>query len=401
MARLTDKQVKSAKAGRYTDGDGLMLFVKPTGGKSWVLRIQINGKRRDIGLGSVAEYNGLLPPDDDIPLLQKKFLTLSEARLKAATLRQLGKSGRDLATELRKDRGPVPSFAEATRIVHKAKSPEWSAKTAASFLSTLEQHAFPHIGSVLISEVDEDMIAKVLLPIWMAKPLMARKVRQRIGYVVNYAVAKKWRSGGVAEGAISQLLPTQFDTGHFAAMPYKKVPAFVTSLREDGESIGRLALLFLIFTAARSGEVRGACWSQIDKQERLWNRPASLMKGRNAKSHIVTLNSAALAVLEIAASHRRNDNDLVFPSRSGRPLSDMALSSFMEGLDATPHGFRSSFRDWAAEKMPHLPDPVAEAALAHKVPDKVIAAYKRTTFLELRRELLEGWGAFASNANGL
>jgi integrase len=393
MPSLTVRKVENAKPGRHVDGGGLMLYVQPTGAKSWVLRIQINGRRRDVGLGSVSRYD-VLPELDDIPLLEKCVLTLAEARLKAATLRQMAKAGRDPVTELLKDRSPIPNFKDAALRTYDAKLPEWSAKTAESFMSSMENHAFPKLGAILVSDIDAATIAKALSGIWMKKPQIALKVRQRIGLVLNFAEAQCWRGSSMPNDAISMLLPKQLEGGHFDAMPYQKVPAFVATLNES-LSTGRLALLFLIFTAARSGEVRGARMSQIDFAERLWHRPAELMKGRNAKAHTVTLNKEALAIIEIASQFRRSDTDLIFPSRSGGELSDMALSSFMDDMFGTPHGFRSSFRDWAAEKMPQIPDPVAEAAIAHKVTNKVVAAYKRTAFLEMRRVLLDEWGMFA------
>jgi integrase len=393
MPSLTVRKVENAKPGRHVDGGGLMLYVQPTGAKSWVLRIQINGRRRDVGLGSVSRYD-VLPELDDIPLLEKCVLTLAEARLKAATLRQMAKAGRDPVTELLKDRSPIPNFKDAALRTYDAKLPEWSAKTAESFMSSMENHAFPKLGAILVSDIDAATIAKALSGIWMKKPQIALKVRQRIGLVLNFAEAQCWRSSSMPNDAISMLLPKQLEGGHFDAMPYQKVPAFVATLNAS-LSTGRLALLFLVFTAARSGEVRGARLSQIDFAERLWHRPAELMKGRNAKAHTVTLNKEALAVIEIASQFRRKDTDLIFPSRSGGELSDMALSSFMDDMFGTPHGFRSSFRDWAAEKMPQIPDPVAEAAIAHKVTNKVVAAYKRTAFLEMRRVLLDEWGVFA------
>jgi len=358
-----------------------------------VLRIQIDGRRRDVGLGSVSPYDSLTELDE-IPLLEKCVLTLAEARLKAATLRQMAKAGRDPVAELSRDRSPIPNFNEAALKAYEAKLPEWSATTAVSFMSSMEKHAFPQLGKILVSDVDAATIAKTLSAIWMTTPQIALKVRQRIGLVLNYAEAQSWRTSSMPNDAISMLLPKQLEGGHFDAMPYKEVPVFVSSLNTT-LSIGRLALLFLIFTAARSGEVRGAKWNQIDMAERLWHRPAELMKGRNAKAHTVTLNSQALAIIKIASQFRRNSTDLIFPSRSGGELSDTALSSFMDGIFGTPHGFRSSFRDWAAEKMPHIPDPVAEAAIAHKVSNKVVAAYKRTAFLEMRRVLLDEWGIFA------
>ena len=395
MGKLTVKKVENAKPGRHSDGDGLMLLVKQTGGKSWVLRVQMAGNRRDIGLGSVSKYEGQAAIGDAIPLLDKRILTLAEARLKAATLRHFAKAGRDPVIELRRDRRTTPTFADAMRHTHESKKPEWSEKTATAFMSSLEQHAIPKLGGFPVNEIDAQMIADALRPIWMDKPMIARKVRQRIGLILNYSQAQRWRENPTPSAAISVLLPSQAEPGNFDAMDYKLVPAFLLQLSES-DSIGRLALQFLILTAARSGEVRGAQWSQIDLDDKLWNRPASLMKGRNARAHSVTLNSQALAVLQLAVRYRCNANDLIFPSRSGKILSDMALSSFLSKLDATPHGFRSSFRDWAAEKMPEIPDAVAEAALAHRITDKVVSAYRRTNFLELRRSLLDAWAEYCT-----
>lgn len=371
-----------------------MLLVKPTGGKSWVLRVQVAGRRRDIGLGSVSAYDGVHSILEEIPLLEKRVLTLAEARMKAATLRHFAKSGRDPVAELRRDRSPILSFADAAARTFEAKKPQWSARTAAGFMTSLEHHALPRLGEIPVNEIDARMIAGTLSPIWMDRPMIARKVRQRIGLILNYAQAQRWREIGMPNAAVSQILPKQPVAGNFEAMPYRQVPAFLAGFSENESSVGRLALRFLILTAARSGEVRGAQWEQIDLDCRLWHRPASLMKGRNAKEHSVTLNDSAKAVLQMAAHFRRNDSDLIFPNRSGAMLSDMALSGFLDGLSATVHGFRSSFRDWAAEKMPNIPDPVAEAALAHKVSDKVVAAYKRTNFLEMRMNLLDAWGGY-------
>jgi integrase len=394
MGKLTAKKVENAKPGRHSDGNGLLLLVKPTGGKSWVLRLQMAGKRRDIGLGSVSAYDGVLAIVEEIPLLEKRVLTLAEARMKAATLRHFAKSGRDPVSELRRDRSPIPNFADAALRTFENKMPQWSVRTAAGFMASLEQHALPRLGKIPVNEIDARMIADTLIPIWMDRPMIARKVRQRIGLILNYSQAQRWREIGMPNAAVSQILPTQAEAGNFEAMPYKEIPAFLAGLAENESSMGRLALKFLILTAARSGEVRGAKWEQIDLNGKLWHRPASLMKGRNAKAHSVTLNDQAIAVLQIAAHFRLNDSDYIFPNRSGAILSDMALSSFLNGLPATAHGMRSSFRDWAAEKMPDIPDPVAEAALAHKVPDKVVAAYKRTNFLEMRKTLLDAWGSY-------
>jgi integrase len=194
---------------------------------------------------------------------------------------------------------------------------------------------------------------------------------------------------------------------NFAAMPYADVPKFVSELSAKSDTMGRLALLFAILTAARSGEVRNADWSHIDREKMLWTRPAALMKGRT--SHIVTLSDAACEILSRAAALFAGDSEepkvavkgLVF-SAGARPLSDMTLTKVMRDAKApyTVHGFRSSFRDWAAEKMPEIPDAVAEAALAHVVSDKVVRAYKRTDFLEMRSKLLQAWGAYVFPAAG-
>jgi integrase len=399
MGNLTTTKAKSVGPGRHSDGDGLILFVTGKKGRSWVLRAQVSGERKDIGLGS---FLGDPPFDkaarelrEQTPLFERPSLTLAEARLKAAHFRGLLKAGRNPVTEARKEVVIIPDFKKATNAAHEALKGQWAKKTADAFLSSLETHAFPILGKRAVNDIDARLIAKALKPIWLDKPMMARKVRQRIGTVINYAHAETWRETPMPDEAVNILLPRQEEGEHLASMPYKKVPAYFAEL-DERESVGRLALAFAILTAARSGEVRGATWGQIDREEMLWQRPAALMKGRKAKPHSVTLNTAALAILDRAAAYRRNDNDLIFPSAKGKPLSDMALSSFMEALPYTVHGFRSSFRDWAAEKMPNIPDPVAEAALSHQIPDKVMRAYKRTEFLDMRRKLLAGWGAFVA-----
>jgi integrase len=240
-------------------------------------------------------------------------------------------------------------------------------------------------------------ITAALEPIWTSKPDMARKVRQRIGTVLNFAHSKGWRVAEAPGRSVTVGLPRQPRSGNFAAMPYADVPAFVAGLRGKPPTAGRMALLFQIYTAARPGEVRGARWGQIDLEKRDWNRPADMMKGADAPPHTVTLNAAAIALLkQLKGDRKPKPTDLIFPGRGGAPLSDMTANKVLRDskLPYDAHAFRSSFRDWAAEKMPEIPDPVAEAALAHAVPDKVVAAYKRTTFMEMRRKLLEAWAGF-------
>lgn len=395
MAGLTSLKVKSAKPGRHGDGQGLYLLVKPSGTRSWLLRIQRDGKRQDIGLGSV-DLSTRSPEErrasDEIPLLSRRHLTLLEAREKASELRKFSMAGRDPRAERDRERRVVPTFEAAARECHASLKGSWSDRQATSFLSSLERHAFPAIGRSQVDRIEASDIRDMLAPIWGELADMPRKIRGRVSTVLNYAHSKGWRPTEAPGKSVTMGLGRRSAGGNYAAMPYAEVPAFVAGLSEKGETVGRLALLFTIHTAARSGEVRQARWSHIDLERRLWHRPADIMKAKVA--HTVTLNDAAIAVLERAAFMRAGADDaLVFPSAKGTSLSDMTLSKIMRDgkLPYTVHGFRSSFRDWAAEKMPDVPDAVAEAALAHVVPDKVVRAYKRTDFLEMRRGLMEGW----------
>lgn len=378
MGKLNAKSVLAAKPGRHGDGDGLYLVVKPTGARSWILRVvQQDNRRRDIGLGSIAKTS------------------LAEAREKAAELRKHALNGRDPTAERDRKAFIPKTFRDAALAVHEAKKAGWGKKTADAFLSSLKDHSYPILGDLLVEHVDAADVARALNPIWTAKPAIAAKVRQRIGLVLSYSKASKWRTTEAPTQSLSHLLSRQGTSTPMPAMPYAQVPAFVEDLQGKAETMGRLALLFTIATAARSGESRQARWSHFDLDARLWNRPADLMKSKVA--HTVTLNDLALSVLRRAAGHRLGNADtLVFPSKSGGALSDMTVSKIMRdaGSAYVPHGFRSSFRDWAAELMPNIPDAVAEAALAHAVPDKVVAAYKRTAFLEMRRQLLDAWGVY-------
>ena len=261
-------------------------------------------------------------------------------------------------------------------------------------MSSLRRHAFPGLGRRRIDHITVADIQAALEPIWTEIPDMARKVRQRIGTVLNFAHGKGWRATEAPGKSVSMGLAKRKKPGNYAAMPYAEVPAFVAALNRAPSTFGRMALLFTIYTAARSGETRNARWSHIDFEQRLWTRPAELMKMREA--HSVTLNEGAIAILRQIESLQRGADDLIFPSTKGTPLSDMTLSKVVREArhPYTVHGFRSSFRDWAAENMPEVPDPVAEAALAHAVPDKIVAAYKRTVFVEMRRGLLAAWSEF-------
>ena len=380
MGQLTVARVKTlTEAGRYVDGDGLMLVVKPTGAQSWTLRVRIGGDRRDIGLGSA------------------KVLTLAEARAKAAELRRDIARGIDPIAEKKKVVDPVPTFRDAAIRVHADHKAAWkNGKHQAQWISTLETYAFPMIGDRPVDKIEGPLIRDVLAPIWLIKPETARRVRQRIGAVLDWSYVKGYRKTEAPMRSLSKGLPRQpRKDGHFAAMPYADVPKLIARLRERS-SVGRLALEALILTAARSGEIRGATWSEVDLDTGVWSVPAERMKMRRV--HHVPLAPQAIDAFRRAEGLRVPCSDLVFPGQKLKsPVSDMTLLKVMRDMETgvTVHGFRSAFRDWVAEET-NYPGEVAEAALAHAIPNKVKAAYRRTDFLEKRRSLMREWATFCT-----
>lgn len=382
MGNLTALKVKAAKAaGTYQDGGGLMLVVRPSGAQSWQLRIQVSGKRRDFGLGSASD------------------VSLADARQKAEELRRQYRSGLDpvaIKRAAKAEAEGIPTFEVAARQVHAEHKAGWrNAKHAAQWLSTLEEYAFPFIGQKPVNEIDGPKIRDLLAEIWLSKPETARRVRQRIGTVLDWAHAKGYRAAEAPMRSVSRGLPRQPKRdNHFAALPYEELPALMAEL-EATVSLGRLALRFAILTACRSGEVRGAIWAEMDLTQRTWTIPAVRMKA--GKEHIVPLSEAAVQVLEAAAPFRgRTKDSYVFPGKPRKPLSDMTLTKVLRDMgraEITVHGFRSSFRDWAAEQTA-TPGDVVEAALAHTIRNKVEAAYRRTNYLEKRKELMNSWSIF-------
>lgn len=374
MRKLNALLVKSAKPGRHADGDGLYLLVASSGARSWVLRVQVAGRRRDIGLGSIVD------------------LTLAQAREKAAALRRVARAGRDPIAERDKAKTAPPTFKLAAQACHDARKSGWTERHSEAFLALLKQHVFPKIGSLRVDSIDEKDIVAVLSPLWHAEPAAARKLRQRIGVVLDFAKGSGWRLYGAPRDGLRPMLSKQPKAGNFESMPYADVPKFMDYLTGRETTIGRLALAFTVLTAARSGETRTALWSHVDIEEATWTRPAGVMK--MDEEHVVTLSPAAIAVLNTAAELRTVAADCpIFAGRSGRPFSDVTLSKIVRtyGSSATVHGFRSSFRTWAAEQMPSVPDAVAEAALAHVVPDAVVRAYQRAKFITMRRHLMDAW----------
>ncbi|ANU08457.1 Prophage CP4-57 integrase [Paraurantiacibacter namhicola] len=385
VGNLTATAVKAANApGRYGDGDGLFLLVGKGGAKSWIVRIQKDGRRRDIGLGSASK------------------VPLKLARERAGEVREQIEVGIDPVAERAKAAG-IPTFREAARQVHAEHKASWkNAKHKAQWLSTLESYAFPAFGDRLIAHVDAPAVRDALAAIWLEKPETARRLRQRIRTVIDWAVAKGYRDAALAMPVIDKALPKQrAKVRHHKAVPYADLPAFMGQLRAS-ESMGRLALEAVILTAARSGEVRLATWGELDLDAATWAIPAERMKA--GREHIVPLSSQAVALFRRMQVHRREDSDaaLVFPGlKRGRPLSDMTLTKAMRdmGRTETPHGFRSTFRDWVAEQTT-WPADLAEAALAHVVSDKTVAAYQRGSMLEKRRDLMAAWADYCDGASG-
>jgi integrase len=384
VGKLTAGRLKSlTEPGRYSDGDGLFLVIKPSGGRSWVLRAQCGSKRRDIGLGSLKSVN------------------LKDAREAAYQIRRQIAQGFDPVLERKRERQAIPNFREAAKTVHREHKASWkNGKHQNQWLSTLEKYAFPKLGDRLVSDIGAPEIRDVLAPIWLSKPETARRVRQRIGTVLDWACVKGFRETEAPLRALSKGLPRQpKKDAHFAAMGYADVPRFLARLRER-ESIGRLALEALILTAARSGEIRFALWSEVDLETALWSIPAERMK--MGRPHVVPLSPQVIGVFERAEKFRAPGIDLIFPGqKSKKPMSDMTLLKILRDMNAgvTVHGFRSAFRDWVADQT-NYPGEVAEAALAHAIPNKVEAAYRRTDFLAKRRDLMRDWADYCSGIAG-
>ena len=380
MAKLSELRVKNAKPGVHGDGSGLYLRVKPSGAKSWVLRVQHMGKRQDIGLGG-------FPAD----------LSLSDAREKAAHLRKLARKGGDARADRDKVKVRHPTFAEAVTEAHAALSKGWADRTGKSFKASLSEHAVPKLGAMRVDAIGAADIIVALAPIWTDKPVIAKKVRARILTVLAFAKARGWRSDSLPDAReLRTGLAKQPRGGNFASVPFAEVPQFVADQLSKVPATSRMAMLFAVLTGARSGEVRLATWEKIDLKARTWSRTADDMK--SDLPHVVTLNDAAIAILnQMAPAEARAG--LIFPgAKAGKPLSDMSLTRIMRlaGRSETVHGFRSAFRDWAAEKMPTVPAMVAEMALAHKVGTSTEQAYLRSDLRDMRRTLMNSWGRFVA-----
>lgn len=377
--RLTALNVRNlTKPGLHSDGNGLYLKVDDTGAKRWIQRLVINGRRRDIGLGGVTT------------------VSLADARETALENRKAARAGDDPIAAKRLSKA-ILSFKEAAQQVHDLSKPTWrNEKHGQQWINSLETYVFPYFGSKRVSVIDSADIMTALTPIWNSHPETARRVKQRIGTVMKYAMAKGWRQDNPAD-AITQGLPRHDRSKivHRKALAYDKVAAAIAKVHaSDASAAAKLIFEFLVLTATRSGEARGATWAEIDFDKMEWAIPAHRMKAK--KSHRVPLTDRCLAILTEAQALKRDDCDLIFPgTKAGKPLSDMTLSKLMRELkiDAVPHGFRSSFRDWAGEATAH-PREVIEFALAHVIKDKAEAAYARSDLYEKRRKLMENWSDY-------
>ncbi len=369
------------KPGRHADGNGLYLVIDPSGARRWAFLFTHDGKRREMGLGSAGA------------------VTLAAARDLAFEARKRVAAGID-PLEARREAAKAivgkPTFGPCALGYIAAHEASWrNAKHRQQWRSTLETYCTA-IWDKPVDEIDTEAVLGVLQPLWQSVPETASRLRGRIEAVLDAARAQGHRTGENParwRGHLDHLLakPQKLSRGHHAAMPYSEVPAFVASLRER-EALAALALEFVILTAARSGEVLGARWSEFDLAAKVWTIPAARMKA--GREHRVPLSGRAMAILAKLAEGRTGD--FVFPGqRPGKPLSGMAMEMVLRRLKAevTVHGFRSSFRDWCGEET-HFPREVAEAALAHVAGDATERAYRRGDALEKRRGLMEAWAAF-------
>ena len=398
IQRLTALKVARAKPrGLYADGGGLYLQIARNGSRSWLYRYTLGGKTRHMGLG---------PLD---------VVSLADARTAALECRRLCQAGVDpieqreaSRTEAHLAAARAMTFDECAERYMAAHAAGWrNSKHRAQWSATLQTYVTPVLGSLPIQEIDTGLVMQVLEPIWTVKPETASRLRGRIEKVLNWATAGGFRQGENParwRGHLENLLPHHArvrKVKHHAALPYSEIGAFMADLRER-KGVAAAALDFLILTAARTSEVIGACWHEIDIPMQTWIIPADRMKTR--EEHRVPLSKTALSVLEQMRAIRHDE--FIFPSaKKGKPLSNMALLVLLRRMgrdNVTAHGFRSTFRDWAAERT-NFPPEVAEMALAHTISNKVEAAYRRGDLFEKRRRLMDAWAehcATKTNAEG-
>jgi integrase len=378
--RLTARKVETAKSGKYSDGGNLYLIVSPTGSRKWVLRYTWRGRGKEMGLGSA------------------KNVPLADARERAATAMRQVAQGLNPIDERKRNNG-IPTFGELADAAREALSAGFrNDKHKTQWKTTLETYAAP-LRSKTVDTIGTDDVLAVLKPIWTTKAETASRVRGRIEKILDAAKAKGYRTGENParwRGHLDHLLPrsSKLSRGHHAAMPYEEVAEFIGKLGQS-ESLAALALELCILTAARSGEVLGMQWSEVDLDKKVWIVPAHRMKA--GREHRVPLAARAVALLRQV--EKSKTGDFVFPGQvHGKRLSNMAMEMVLRRMkisNATVHGFRSSFRDWAGN-VSSFPRELIETALAHVVGDKAEQAYRRSDALEKRRKLMEAWAAYCT-----
>jgi integrase len=393
VGRLSALAVSRAnQKGLYPDGGGLHLRVSASGAKAWVYRFMLHGRAREMGLG---------------PL---HIVSLAEARAKAAECRRLRWEGIDPIearkgnrAQARLEAAKAVTFKDAADAYIKAHELGWrNSKHADQWRNTLDTYAGPVFGLLPVRQIDTALVMKVLEPLWKTKTETGSRLRGRIEAVLDWAAVRGYRKGDNParwRGHLDKLLPRRSKVrkvAHHPALPYAEIGAFMQSLRHQEGTAAR-ALEFLILTASRTSEVVGARWDEFQLKQELWIVPTSRIKG--GKEHRVPLSSRALAIVENLNEHKHGE--WVFPGgKQSRPLSNMALLALLKRMgrrDLTAHGFRSTFRDWAAERT-NYPRETAEMALAHTVGDKVEAAYRRGDLFDKRRRLMDEWARYCETA---
>ena len=379
---LTARAVSTkSEPGRYADGGGLYLLVAPGGSKSWMLRTVVMGRRCDIGLGGV------------------ELVSLADAREEARRLRRIARAGSDPLVERRQERRAVPTFEGAATQVHTAHSASFkNDKHRKQWLSSLGE-VFKAFGPKRVDAITSADILAALSPHWLKRPETSRRVLQRVRVVFEWCKAQGFCTGDNPTQGVTKVLPKQRAANvHHAALPYPALPAFLHALRDaDSGEVVKLAFEFTILCAARTAETLNATWSEIDLEAKTWTVPGQRMKA--SIEHRVPLSPRCIKILERAKA-LSDGGPYVFPGRSPKkPLSNMVFLMAlrrMKRADLTTHGFRSTFRVWAAERT-NVPRAVCESALAHTLRDKTEAAYNRTDLFDRRRDLMASWAKFATS----
>jgi integrase len=390
---LTPLEVKNAKPGRHADGGGLHLLVKESGARSWVYRFMLAGKTRDVGLGAAGAGG----------------ISLADARDLAAALRLKVKAGIDPLEERQREAAEALAATQAAAVAgvtFKAVAEVYIGANEASWRNdkhrqqwrnTLATYVYPVMGELPVAEIGTAHVLQILEPIWRDKPETASRIRGRIETVLDAAKARGYREGENParwRGHIAQILPprTRLSRGHHKAMPYEAVPAFMGELRQR-EAMAALALEFVILTATRTGEALGATWAEVDLEKAIWTVPAERMKA--GKEHRIPLSPRAVEILEAVKPLGKAS---LFPAERGGKLSTMAMAMLLRRMkvDCTVHGFRSGFRDWAAECTGYAHE-VCEMALAHVIGNKSEAAYRRGDLFDKRRRLMADWAAYCAS----